>query len=248
MAKQTKICVQCKNEYLTFNSKQLFCSRTCYAIEDSKRKREKYQKQSHHNVGRKMSDEERKKRSDSQKESWKNPLIRNARLTSMKKIRDLLEYPLGWSPDSKQKRNETIKRKGGHNLSGKFGERQCDITFKEKYGKWSYELLNDKSIQTEFTKPEILVFNKLCQYNHNVVPQYEFRGRYFDFALPEKCILIEVDGIYWHGKNLETTQMNEIQLRTRENDLYKNGLVENSDWKLIRIWEDEINNFNFNNL
>jgi hypothetical protein len=39
-----------------------------------------------------------------------------------------------------------------------------------------------------------------------------------------------------------------IQQRTRENDIYKNILVESSDWTLIRIWEDEIRNFDFNKL
>ena len=50
------------------------------------------------------------------------------------------------------------------------------------------------------------------------------------------------------GKNLNDNELNESQLRTRENDLYKNKLVELSDWKLIRIWEDEINKFEFDKI
>jgi hypothetical protein len=40
-------------------------------------------------------------------------------------------------------------------------------------------------------------------------------------------------------------KLNEIQLRTRENDLYKNGLVASSNWTLIRIWEDEIDQIKY---
>jgi very-short-patch-repair endonuclease len=78
--------------------------------------------------------------------------------------------------------------------------------------------------------------------------QYEFKGRSFDFAILSKKILIEVDGVYWHGKDLNDTELNETQQRTRENDIYKNMLVESSDWTLIRIWEDEIKDFDFNKL
>jgi very-short-patch-repair endonuclease len=248
MAKQTKICEECKNEYLTFNSKQKFCCRSCYAIVDSKCKKEKYKNEVHHNVGRKANETERIMRSKINTETWKRPDIREARLARLKKARENSEYPLGWSPESIEKRNKTIETNGGHNLSGKFGTRQCDITFKEKYGKWSYEILNNKSILTEFTKPELAVRDILINHNIEFQTQYEFKERYFDFAIPLKKILIEVDGIYWHGKNLTDIELNESQLRTRNNDIYKNMLVESSDWKLIRIWEDEIQNFDFNKL
>jgi G:T-mismatch repair DNA endonuclease (very short patch repair protein) len=248
MAKQIKICEECNQNYSTFNSKQKFCSRTCYAIEDSKRKQEKYKNETHHNTGRKASIEERNMRSKRISETWKDPKIRSKRLAGLEKVRKLKKYPLGWSPESIEKRNNTIKKNGGHNLSGKFSERKCDITYFDKYGKWSYQSLNDKTIKTEFTKPEMLVYKILKQHEIDFIQQYEFKGRYFDFAIPSKKILIEVDGIYWHGKNLNDNELNESQLRTRENDLYKNKLVELSDWKLIRIWEDEINKFEFDKI
>lgn len=69
--------------------------------------------------------------------------------------------------------------------------------------------------------------------------------KWFDFYLPEINTLIEVDGTYWHGKNLEDGQLNNQQIRTRENDKLKNQLALDRDYKLIRIWEDEIDDFNF---
>lgn len=248
MAKQTKICEECKKEYSTFNLKQKFCNRSCYAKADSRRKKEKYEKEPHHNVGRKASAEERKMRSIINTEVSKRPEVREARRAGQRKARENSEYPLGWSPEAREKRNKTIEANGGHNLSGKFGTRQCDITYFEKHGKWSYETLNDKSINTEFTKPEIEVFDILTKNNIIFEIQYEFRGRYFDFAIPSKKILLEVDGVYWHGKNVSDNDLNETQRRSRENDKYKNMLVESSDWTLIRIWEDEINDFDFSKL
>lgn len=247
MAKQTKICEECKTKYLTVNSKQKFCCRSCYAIADSKCKKEKYKNQAHHNVDRKATNEEREMRSKINTETWKRPEVRKSRLNGIKKARENSEYPIGWHPESIKKRNETILKNGGHNLKGEYGTRQCDITFNEKYGMTSHDYRNLKH-KTEFTKPEMFVYEILKQNETEFIYQYLFNGRYFDFAIPSKNILIEVDGIYWHGKNLADTDLNETQKRTRNNDIYKNILVESSDWTLIRIWEDEIKDFNFNKL
>jgi very-short-patch-repair endonuclease len=248
MAKQTKICEECKKEYSTFNTKQKFCNRSCYAKEDSRRKKQKYETEPHHNVGRKVSESERKMRVKRTTETWQNDKIRKKRLEGLQKARENSKYPIGWSPEAIEKRNKTFEVNGRHNLSGKFGTRQCDKTYFEKHGKWSYESLNDKSVITEFTKPEMEVFDILI--NNKIVfeSQYEFRGRYFDFAIPSKKILLEIDGVYWHGKNVSDNELNETQQRTRENDKYKNMLVESSEWTLIRIWEDEIKYFDFSKL
>jgi len=248
MAKQTKRCLECNNEYSTFNSKQKYCNRTCYAQVDSRDKREHYKTVQHHTVGRVVSDEERIIRSNNTRKSWLDPIIRKTRIDNQKEVRQQREFPFGWDPKSIDKRNETIKNNGGHNLKGKFGTRQCDITCFEKYGKWSYELRNEALATACITKPELLVFNILKHHDVDFISQYQFRGRYFDFGIPSKKILIEVDGIYWHGRGLEDVQLNKTQQRSRENDVYKNMLVESSDWILIRIWEDEINKFEFNKL
>jgi len=249
MAKQTKICEECKKEYSTFNSKQKFCNRSCYAKADSRRKKEKYEKEPHHNVGRKASAEERKMRAERTTETWQNDEIRKRRLEGLQKARDEnSDYPIGWSLEAIEKRNKTIEANGGHNLSGKYGTRQCDITMLERYGMSSHDYRNKILHDTKQTKPEKEVFDILTNNNIIFETQYEFRGRYFDFAIPSKKILLEVDGVYWHGKGISDNELNEAQHRTRENDKYKNMLVESSDWTLIRIWEDEIKDFNFSKL
>ena len=248
MAKQIKICEECKKEYSTFNPKQKFCNRSCYAKVDSRRKKEKYEKEPHHNVGRKAPASERKMRSEIQTKTWQNDEIRKKRLDGLQKARENSDYPIGWSPEAIEKRNKTIKATGGHNLSGNYGTRQCDKTFMKRYGMTSHDYRNKILHETKQTKPEIEVFEILTNNKIIFETQYEFKGRYFDFAIPSKKILLEVDGVYWHGKDVSDNELNETQQRTRENDKYKNILVESSDWTLIRIWEDEIKKFDFSKL
>ena len=40
------------------------------------------------------------------------------------------------------------------------------------------------------------------------------QGKIFDFYVPEKNALIEVDGDYWHGYNIPLNEMNHIQKKS----------------------------------
>lgn len=72
--------------------------------------------------------------------------------------------------------------------------------------------------------------------------------KFYDFYLPKYDALIEVDGVYWHGKNLDYNDLNSTQKHTRNNDIVKNALAKEHNYKLIRVWEDEIDNFDVNKL
>jgi very-short-patch-repair endonuclease len=62
----------------------------------------------------------------------------------------------------------------------------------------------------------------------------------YDFYLPKLNLIIETDGVYWHGKGLSENQMNDMQKKHKRNDEYKNYLAKKNNFKLLRIWEDEI--------
>lgn len=64
--------------------------------------------------------------------------------------------------------------------------------------------------------------------------------RYFDFKL-EGRILIEVDGSYWHSYGKVYEEMNPIQKRNARVDEIKNKWAHSNGYKLIRIWEHDIN-------
>lgn len=94
------------------------------------------------------------------------------------------------------------------------------------------------------TKPEQLVksmLNKLkCEYTQGYFIKYKNSYKIFDFYLPEKNILLEVDGIYWHSKNIKLSDMDVIQKHNYKNDKIKNILAKKEGYKLCRIWSDEI--------
>lgn len=232
-------CQECNIEFES-NQNRKFCSRSCYAKEDSRRKKEKYAMQEHHNLGRKASDEERKRRSELTTETWKDDSIRNSRINGIKQWMNIHGCAPGWDDETIIKRNKTVELNGGHNLKGKYGTRKCDITFKEKYGMSSHEYRNKKLRQLKKSKPEISIEKLLTELNIDFIYQYKFKNRYFDFGIESKKILIEVDGDYWHSKGISYENMNDQQKNTFHNDIYKNNLVKNSDWKLIRIWESDI--------
>jgi very-short-patch-repair endonuclease len=77
----------------------------------------------------------------------------------------------------------------------------------------------------------------------NLVPfkkSFALSGKVFDFAILSERILVEVDGIYWHARGLSVPEMNTTQAKTHHNDLEKNVIAKQNGFKLLRIWEDEL--------
>ena len=87
------------------------------------------------------------------------------------------------------------------------------------------------------TKPELLFKNYLNENNIEYIQQYEVIDRnggkwLYDFYLPFKKLLVEIDGEYWHTKDAQYNR-----------DLIKNKLANESGHSLLRISN---NNLNFN--
>jgi very-short-patch-repair endonuclease len=103
------------------------------------------------------------------------------------------------------------------------------------------------------TKPE-LYFESLLKVNSiEYIHQYPIpwkKGwkKWFDFYIPKYNLLIEIDGIYWHGKGKLDTELNVHQEQSRLNDIQKSALAQNAGYNLLRIWEDEIDKFNIKQL
>lgn len=69
---------------------------------------------------------------------------------------------------------------------------------------------------------------------------YYLSGKIYDFFLPSRRLLVEIDGIYWHGKGLSDEAMNPTQKANRVNDLKKVAIAKENGYSIVRIWEDEI--------
>jgi len=72
------------------------------------------------------------------------------------------------------------------------------------------------------------------------------RCRFYDFYLPDFNILLEVDGCYWHCKpsKYSAEYIHPYMKTTAEEiwkrDKYKNFVAKDNGYKIVRVWEDEI--------
>jgi len=138
-----------------------------------------------------------------------------------------------------------------YSLHGKFKPMRkfCSI----KCSNVNRSMLAAKKRSYTNTKPE-LEFAALLSLNnieYNTQQKISWKHgwwKFYDFYIPEKNILVEVDGTYWHGKNLKDNELDVRQIHTRKNDLIKNDLAIKRGYTLIRIWSDEIQTFKIEQL
>lgn len=75
--------------------------------------------------------------------------------------------------------------------------------------------------------------------------EYQFEAksikRFFDFYIPDCNVLIEVDGDFYHSYGLLHEQMSPMQKRNKRVDEQKDHWALINGYKLIRIWEHDIN-------
>ena len=71
--------------------------------------------------------------------------------------------------------------------------------------------------------------------------QYIVNGYNYDFYIPDKNILIEVDGDWWHcNPELNIQPVYESQKHTIKHDLIKNKIALDNGYQLLRFWEQDI--------
>ena len=101
------------------------------------------------------------------------------------------------------------------------------------------ELLKGNPSNLEFTFADILT-----TLNIEFVHQYHVDGFDYDFYLPSKNLLIEIDGDYWHGNPDVYTEavLNNMQRKNRGKDKLKTKHAADRNFKLARYWEHDINN------
>lgn len=72
--------------------------------------------------------------------------------------------------------------------------------------------------------------------------EYVLERYTIDIAIPDLKIALEVDGDYWHSnKNLGFKPNNPLLEKNIINDKNKTIFLEEKGWKLIRVWESDIN-------
>lgn len=92
------------------------------------------------------------------------------------------------------------------------------------------------------------VVSSLNKYFHNVLrnnklyPESEYRvGHYVvDFCFPDKKLIIETDGDFWHANPSIYNTYNSIQKKVVAKDKREATYCQNHGWNLLRFWERDI--------
>jgi very-short-patch-repair endonuclease len=99
------------------------------------------------------------------------------------------------------------------------------------------EILKGNPSKLEFTFADILTGIGI-----EFVHQFNVEGFDYDFYIPSKNMLIEVDGDYWHSNPIKFTVLNNMQKKNKGLDKLKNIHAERHNYTLQRFWEHDINN------
>lgn len=99
-----------------------------------------------------------------------------------------------------------------------------------------------KKMDKNPTAPEKSFAELLKELNVEFETQKIVGGKIYDFYIPEKNILLEVDGDYWHAKDKELKDMSPMQKKSFYNDIKKNAIAKNNGFELERVWESDLKN------
>ena len=241
-----RVCVICKS---VFNIKKsslkygrgIYCSKKC----SDEHKKLTMLGSNNGMYGKKESYDHKR---DRLKKIWDSPNIKDNIKQSLYKFKDVNGYWPGSDSESVDKRKKTMVAKYGvdHNWKIKKCRELCDITTLKLYGKTAMELMIDALHSQKETKIEKIVRILLEKYKVNYI-QYNkilFGDSYkeYDFFIPEKLLLIEADGDFWHGnpKHYSSERLCEIQKFNISNDVIKTKLAVDMKYSLIRFWESDI--------
>lgn len=245
-------CLNCGNQFESLKTMQKkYCSRKCA----DEHKKILYIGNNNPMFGKNVNNDTRTKHSENAKIMWQNPIISNKIKKGIKEYNSKNEFPAGWSPESRQKRVNTMIEKYGviHNWMDEGSRKRGEETCLKRFGKTSIELMADSLHKKKKTKIEEIFENFLKDNKINYKPQYriyfekdeKLRFRIYDFYLIDKNILIEIDGDYWHGNSLFFDNLNVTQLKNKNNDDFKNKLADMKNMGIKRLWENEILNETF---
>jgi very-short-patch-repair endonuclease len=97
------------------------------------------------------------------------------------------------------------------------------------------EILKGNPSKLEFTFADMLIGLGI-----DFIHQYEVDGFDYDFYIPAKNLLIEVDGDYWHGHPDKFPELNAMQRKNKGLDRLKTKHAADRNFQLLRFWEHDI--------
>lgn len=238
LSQEIRICIQCKSEFISWksNKQRVHCSNKCArATVKEKNKNGIYAPCKECGTEIYISKWEKSKKYCSKACSIKGSTIQPVGIKCANEYCDT-------TCTRSLKQLERIKEK---NINGPFCSVRCNNVSRSQKA----SLLRI----TSNTKPELKFKEILERSNIEFIFQKSLpwkRGwkKWYDFYIPSLNLLIEVDGIYWHGKGVLDKDLDIRQRQSRENDILKNTLALERGYNLLRIWEDDLDKFNINTI
>jgi len=101
-----------------------------------------------------------------------------------------------------------------------------------------------KKMSNKMTEPERVFSEMMKELGIEVQCQKVINNKIYDFYIPSKNMMVEVDGDYWYANPLiyEGKELNKIQIRNVKNDKKKDILAIGNGFKLERVWEYDLKN------
>jgi very-short-patch-repair endonuclease len=99
-------------------------------------------------------------------------------------------------------------------------------------------------MSNKMTEPERIFADMMDELGVEYESQKIIDNKIFDFYIPSKNVIVEIDGDYFHGNPLiyEEKDLNKMQIRNQRNDSYKEILAKGRGFDLVRVWEYDLKN------
>lgn len=175
------------------------------------------------------------KRSEAMKKRWKDneaqfiTAERNQKVSAAKR-----EW---WSKKSDLERSEFIKQKVVPKVREKLGEEAYRAQLREKSIK-GYQTLLQKGTDKLLNNFEQEMVQLIESRGFKYVAQFEVDKWYYDCYIPEKNLLLEFDGDYWHPATLEEC-INSRLKRQWKIDRKKEEIARQKGYNIVRIRQSE---------
>lgn len=101
-----------------------------------------------------------------------------------------------------------------------------------------------KKMSNKMTAPERVFASMMDELEIKYETQKVVGRKIYDFYIPSKNTIVEIDGDYYHGNPLiyEAKQLNKMQIRNMRNDKFKDVLAKGNGFTIERVWEYDLNN------
>jgi len=254
-----RTCLNCgdiflKTEYRIKIDGGKYCSRKCKDAHQESI----YKKDGNPVYGTELSEERKRQLSENTKKMWTSKEHRRKFSKKVLEFYNKNGYYPGTDELSKEKKRKTNLERYGTT---------CFLDNKELKKKWESEYFLKNGMSTIQNASKSLFKKRSTKIEEKIKTileknSIEFKKNFFircgsgknefriyDFYLKKYNLLIEADGDYWHAnpKFYKNRKLNETQNKNIKNDIFKNELAIKKSFNIIRFWENEINDINFEN-